>query len=496
MDDIYKDYLSYYEMMSDLNLNPTQEESEQGIEERKQKAKIMAEDTDQPIKPDDQFHNFFETNIQHIFQNEQEYLDLLSTKEVQNLTIIDKNKQETISGIKNYFMENQDSIIKSFEYAKSKLELSRKIKKKEEEVDTKLAKIFVSIYRVEPMRKCFADTTLSYHMFNMVKTNVIDSDQIFFSVFIKELAKIQLSDAKKFMIVNYSLFSERDFILSILDKLKVIQNPESKEFEKIAEDFSANMVFTITAYKNQTNYSRDLRFQSTNFMDRLVNCFFVSIKFRTMRFAKLMVNIGRTEMIRQIVAVIVNFLLGMIGFTGASPLLKIFLVNVFTVLINKILIFLTDLLKIGLSELRDFYTLEIADSVNLETTFLSSTDYEKLLIQKENDEQTTVDFSSSNSELLEQIYFDAANDQKSIYNQIEIFEIYKFTEEQERQIYKTFNQIKKYNGVDRILYPKKMNLINHIFIKKEIGAKNKEGDSKFVQSRKRDELLKKTLLLL
>ena len=187
------------------------------------------------------------------------------------IDFLDSNKKE-LESLDQLYKENLDLIQSVYNKAKSQYESMRKIEDLNKEIDLILAKIFFLIYKVNEDEYCFIPSVLSYHFFNMIKTNIITQNYEFIDTFLSMVANEYPREAKRFILISYSVFVEPAYLSKV--SLKLARNFETVEEEKNNIDiqighFATNFVMIVENYKDNTDYALDLQERSSSMLSKL-----------------------------------------------------------------------------------------------------------------------------------------------------------------------------------------------------------------------------------
>lgn len=150
---------------------------------------------------------------------------------------------------------NMDSEIEhTIKDISDQLYLVSQIEDLERELDELLGNIFSEIFEMENRQRCFTISQLSYLFFSMFKTNIIANQHRFM---IKFLSSIRFTQAKEFVIYNYSLFSNKEFIANFENSFNTVSAAPDEIFkneENYLDQFTVNYLSVINIYKDVTEF--------------------------------------------------------------------------------------------------------------------------------------------------------------------------------------------------------------------------------------------------
>ena len=169
--------------------------------------------------------------------------------------------------IKSQLSENVNNVIQN---TADQLFIIAKIEDLEKDLDEKLGYIFAEIFEMEGNRRCFTISQVSYFFFSMFKTNTISNQHRFLINF---LSNIKFSQAKEFVIYNYSLFSTKEFINNFERSYDTTHAAPNEVFaleEAYISQFAVNFISVIDLYKDMTEFKLNI----VNFRFFFIKIFF------------------------------------------------------------------------------------------------------------------------------------------------------------------------------------------------------------------------------
>lgn len=345
---------------------------------------------------------------------------------------------------------NKDIIHKLYLNSKYSLEMVKNIRTLELKIDRQLGRIYAETYRLDRETKCFSDTKLAYDIFNLAKINAVFDINAFLLSFLTTLAQTSKDDVKRLIIIISSLFESDENIQAIATKLSSINKLEPEEVKNIPdlnnennigvyydkrnylkkkslqyyiESFSRNFAVMSDSYKELTDYSHDLENQDNSFFRRII------ARFKRIMFGDLLYILQKAaedqliehlEYILQIaIHRIVDVLIDSIGVLWFIPFLAsklhVILANVIMTLVR----FMLQKMGSGISALSD----AIERLVGSVSKKISRKNFMKLnwansifeIVASKKPKETNKPKVSD----LETQFFNAAQDKKDSFNQIE-----------------------------------------------------------------------------
>lgn len=150
-------------------------------------------------------------------------------------------------GIQDHVQETKKSLV-------GQMYLVGKIEDFEKELDEILGEVFGEIFEIEGDKRCFSVPQISYLFFNMFKTNIVSNQHRFLIIFLNH---IRFNQAKEFTLYNYSLFTNKEFILNFESKYDSSHAEPGRVFqlrEEYISQFSVNYLSVIDIYKDLTEF--------------------------------------------------------------------------------------------------------------------------------------------------------------------------------------------------------------------------------------------------
>lgn len=319
---------------------------------------------------------------------------------------------------------------KRFEFLRAKLTLAKNIRFLEGKVDSKLGEMFALINRTTNLKKCFSFTNLSYYLFNMVKTNIIINEKLFFKSYTDKMAENNPNDLQRFILLNYSLYADDDYLISISEEMN--SKGTSKEMlTSTSINFISNFSLVMNSYKEVTDYSKDLEYDNEGFvekfMSRMKNTIIEVMTFVFMYIYKEKIKNDVEAAITIPIAIVVKSIMGGIPLLGKIPGLE----KIVTFAIAKLLILIMDVIleyfEEVVSDKMDELT-EMFDDIALEISSdrIKNFNWEKSILQSEN--LGSEMFSAKRSEVtIEDIFYNASIDPKSLFNKIGRIDVWTLT---------------------------------------------------------------------
>jgi hypothetical protein len=244
-----------------------------------------------------------------------------------------------------------------------KIKLSVKIDELEKFFDIELGQIFAEIQNMDNGMRCFTKSQLSYIFFGMVKTNTIIKENDFLFSF---LTKIPYLMAKEFIVFNYSIFANEEFILSQRNKDDLIESLDlyrTEEQKSVITTYINNWSFLVNSYKDYTEYgtkSEGKKVKKAGLGSRLCrilgvtaqkffnlskdsgyNEYFATFAGELLKMIPFLGNVPfLTSILATVLAYLTEFIIDLIFkfFANAAPVIKSFMLKVgpvFGVLLNK-----------------------------------------------------------------------------------------------------------------------------------------------------------------
>ena len=346
-----------------------------------------------------------------------------------------------MKGLMDVYSTSTEGIEESYQIAKEQLEKAKNIRTFEEKIDRKLGKIFGHIFRVSSGKKCFSDTVLSYYIFTMIKANIIIDEVEFLDSFLSTISQRSLEDAQRFIVLNYALFSGKQYLEEISDKFANAK--DLGQLNREVRNFSGNYSIMVTAYKEETNYNQNLMTQKNSLTGKL----FSTAKHLFMRKLYQWMKDHSIENIEEHLDEVFEMLLEMlfqaIPVLGNIPLLAKILSKIVMTLLMAVVDLMFALFETNSQML--IQRLKHAFSAKFRSKgeqLIKSLDFESLItehLELNEDIEITSFKMNHDSKGLENVFFLAINNPQSLFNQVEVVEVWKVSDEISDQLKAIYN---------------------------------------------------------
>ena len=277
---------------------------------------------------------------QDSIENQQKKINLLDTKaaifntsKADALSMEFKTKMvDVMERYKIIFHQMKALTDLKLQRMREKIELSERIDEYEKYFDVELGKIFAVVQVMADGRGCFTKAQLSYIFFAMVKTNVIIKEKEFLDSFLSSLPYIV---AKDFIIYNYEIFANEQFILSQIDRddlKEKLDEYRTSEQRAVVSTYINNWSFLVNMYKDYTEFgtkSEGGKVKKVGMGHRLSRILGIS--------AQKFFNLSKDSGYNEYFAVFAGELLKMIPFLGNVPFLTSILATVLAYLTEFII---------------------------------------------------------------------------------------------------------------------------------------------------------------
>lgn len=213
-----------------------------------------------------------------------------------------------------------------------KIELSEQIEEFERYFDIELGKIFATVQRMEEGQKCFTKSQISYIFFTMVKTNVIIMEKEFLDAFLKNVSYVA---AKEFIVYNYEIFADEQFILGQINRddfKQKLDDYRMDERDVVISTYINNWSFLVNMYKDYTEFGTkggDGKAKKISMGHRLSRILGLS--------AQKIFNLSKDSGYNEYFAVFAGELLKMVPFLGNVPFLTSILATILSYLTEFII---------------------------------------------------------------------------------------------------------------------------------------------------------------
>lgn len=325
----------------------------------------------------------------------------------------------------------QKQLKESYQLFKDKLQMAENLHYFEVRVDQRLGEVFARTYFVNLTKKCNLDTILSFNIFTMVKTNIIEDEVAFLNSFFETLFIYDDKAAKRFLLLMYSQLGSPDYTIEVAKALKGLEYPKHKDkLEKIVQNFASNYSVALISYKDLTNYAKNLETKKSTDFNRLTARFKRLIQMTFQKIALSIKKKGKGAIIKEMVEVILEEVVTVLTFIGGVPFLQPYIRNAVTKIVMTALNFVIEKLGPKMDELKAvksrFYQ-ELKNDMTHE--ILSTLDWGSLLANEFTPKPDGGVSSMQTKVVIEELeknYFHDAYDKKSLLNVTEglhVFEL-------------------------------------------------------------------------
>lgn len=405
---------------------------------------------------------------------------------------MDKKDEERLQQVRESAEENFETIQKLYNYSRHALEMAKDISKYELKVDKKLGELLAEIYRLDDDTKCLSDTNFAFDLFNLGKINVVYDVAEFINSFLLSLAQKtpqERQDAKRLMILLSSLF-ESEKATGILAKkisgmtevfldeekkkeeyqkngwnvsngeeaiawVKEVETMQKKTLSLPIRKFSRTFSIMMDSYKELTDYAKDLASQKNTIFRRIV------ARFKTILFGQLMYVLQTAaeeelhnfigEMFAMAVSFIVDSLISNVILLDFIVMLRDWIHQIIT---NCVLMFIKFLLRKMGFRLEDVFKyignfIVKLGKAKAQQKFIDL-DWKKLIMDRglPNPEDAP-SFSDVKPEELETVFFEASQNMKDSYNQLENLSLFEIQpKESDLLVHRTLRELRaKQKGI-------------------------------------------------
>ena len=192
------------------------------------------------------------------------YLILEIEEDIKKIKIACSGCSEEYSIFLNYLKKVENYI--NLERFVNYLEIKNIIN---EILSEKLGSIFAKLQKMENNEKCFSLPTLSFHIFKILKTNMVFYQKTFLDSFLKNF---DFEQKKKFILYNYMISNNKSYGIDQINKLKA--NSEESDQKKIIkkqeifiENFTTNFSLFVNIIKDQTSFSNQIVREDTQILN-------------------------------------------------------------------------------------------------------------------------------------------------------------------------------------------------------------------------------------
>ena len=383
----------------------------------------------------------FETDLSGFGDDNGVMIEELRGNAGQNLMRMDpawkESMETTLEGLRQD--RQQAQLQESYEFVKKRHEMVTNVRDLELEVDSRLGELFADFYLVSPKQKCMPDTLLAFKIFMLSKTNTVIEMGAFLKAFFKRLAVKHEPEAKRLLLLMYSLFGNVEIMGKMAVRLAGLSYQDDRpEFDNVIESFSHDYVVTVEAYKDLTDFSKKLeQMESRRFLKvtARVGAFIRAIFLKYLRLARKV----RTRMwINEALDLLLDILVTTVSTLFGVPFLRRFIKRLISDLLLRLIEFLLDtaglnvekipgLLKAFGRKLSSFFSKQMVESL----------DWPELLHRKLEPAQVSpeLQFESDIATIdLETHIYEVATDPNNLYNKTERLEIFLLSDEHRKQM--------------------------------------------------------------
>ena len=323
-----------------------------------------------------------EYNIKAMQENK--YKQLLLSLERQECPKDASEDQETLISTSNFVRDLRDFWKKKNSQIEDTQRRMNQINALETQVDKAIAYLFASIFRLNSGLKCFLDSELSFFFFNMFKTNFIVDDVQFMKTFLELIEPVQ---ARSFIVLNYVIFTNKEFVDQVISKNKqsVVSALSERPLAKMVTNFSMQFSVMISLFKNYSRDHADAQEENVENGTFLTTFYFVLTQvFSNMK------DFMKETSITFLMSLIADIILSSIPFIGSISIIKIVVVKALVKLFNLISLMLYSLAGFNKAKVDSFIK-----GVRKMTKGKSVRDYNidldwKAVVKKQKKEELTV----------------------------------------------------------------------------------------------------------
>lgn len=280
--------------------------------------------------------------------------------------------------------------------------------------------------------KCFQDSRLHYHIFNMIKTNVILNETDFLKGFVTTLEAGTPKSGLEFMLLNYGLFASTklsEVEAAKFAELKPFSDDYQREFLEAVDRFTTNYSVVSSAYKDLTEYSFDS--EKTGKVKDIFTRLLRKVKILVLEKIKGQPAIQRDSQIAEwkttVVNVVTEVIADVISFMLFVPFLRKGIKLLLNFLLKKVIVFILNKLEMGFNKAKDFYKEFRRKRYTGKKAYLVSLDYEMLIddnLKVLLDDKDVKEDIKKDITAMEQIFYDNAFNEVNIFNQMHKNEVY------------------------------------------------------------------------
>lgn len=330
---------------------------------------------------------------------------------------------ETTLKYTKYFGFLEKQIAKQIYLLGKKLEITDQINEIELYIDEKLGKVFAEVQMLNQGYSCFTKAQISYGIFAMMKTNIIIKDTQFLTTFLQTL---DYAFAKQFIIFNYSIFSNHDFVHDLLDSINDQKNHMTLLTKKLQHKFIDiyvnNFCLLLNLYKEYTEYgnkSEEENIKTIGIGRRIGRMLGIT--------TEKLFGLSKDTMYNEYFAFVAAQLLQMIPFLGNIPFLTSALATILCYITDYIIDLLIKLFKQAVPIVKAFLKSMRPVFFFITTNDLMDLDYKKQLLEDEEDDNDKDIMGSLDIKVdtIETAYFDILEAEQQIENNIDEALIFK-----------------------------------------------------------------------
>lgn len=302
LDVIEREYHNYLKISREINagLDPKDqfpiilEQSEDGVFVRNQN-KEREDEIEEFVYLESPFDSNLESGkeaYKNLFEYSLNNLNRKQKKKYNNAFNMSSKDQKNFKSVKKMALKEIKSIEKLFNYSTKNYELAKDIVKYEKQIDRRLGQLFADVYRLGPDLKCLSDSRFAFNLFNITKINGIYDVSEFLVAFMTDLASRspeEFRDVKRLIILIGSLYESEKKTVQTADRLSKIQHlqltpEELEELQKSETDnhnaltptlkeeiskFAQGFSLMADSYKELTDFAQDLESQENSIFGRI-----------------------------------------------------------------------------------------------------------------------------------------------------------------------------------------------------------------------------------
>ena len=327
-------------------------------------------------------------------------------------------------GYTKFFATEDPDLSVTYQRMEAQLKMAMEIDEIEGLLDKELGEALARAQEVTPDKHCFQLAELSYFVFIMLKTNVVVNESRFFEGFFNGL---QSGSVKEFIVFNYMIFTNEDFVDDLLSRYEQSQKQAMSDQNVLADlfvkDYVSNYTMMISFYRDMTEFGRaedGVIQKSSMFAKNLLAMVLTLVQTKLEEFME-----GNIE---DLVDLVVGVIMTAIPFLALVPFGKSILSSTLTYIIQ----FIIQILSVFASGVASFFNRKYGEMMNnqlktqLKSDFLF--DYMKEIekVRKIGVEKKQASFdSNANIKILEEKYLAIMNDEENVFNKLESLNVYR-----------------------------------------------------------------------